>query len=270
VGILALRDLRFDRTDADLLTTFANQAALAIERSQLRGQALRSQLLEEVDRLRRALLGAVSHDLRTPLATMKVASSTLLDEEAELSAPNRRELYGLIDSQTDRLTRMVTGLLDMTRAQSGALVLHPEPCATGELAEDALAGLLPSLGDRSVEIAMPADLPKVLADRALVSQVLINLVENADRHSPEGTVITIRGEAVGPTEVHVSVEDCGPGVPPGDRELVFESFLRSSSDSRTGLGLWICKTFIEAHGGRIWVEDAGTGGARFLFTLEAA
>ena len=142
IGLLALRGLPVSAAaDRALLRTFANHAALAVERAQLREQALRSELLEEVDRLRRALLGAVSHDLRTPLATMKVASTTLLDRTISLSDADTDELHGLIDIQTDRSTRLVTSLLDMTRFQAGALELHREPWSVLDLVGETLAAL---------------------------------------------------------------------------------------------------------------------------------
>ena len=148
IGLLALRGLPVSAAaDRALLRTFANHAAVAVERAQLRQQALRAELLQEVDRLRRALLGAVSHDLRTPLATMKVASTTLLDRTISLSEADTDELHGLIDLQTDRLTRLVTSLLDMTRFQAGALQIHRQPWSIIDLVSDTLAHLGSALGE---------------------------------------------------------------------------------------------------------------------------
>ena len=269
VAILAVRGLA-EGTYGDLFRTFVNNAALAIEREELRNQALRSQLLEQSDLLRRALLGAVSHDLRTPLATMKVASSSLIDSEDELEPDERRELYGLIDHQTDRLDRLVTGLLDMNRYQSGALQLHVEASPVRELIDDAVAALSPFPSGRTVEGNVEEGVTVVCADRLLITQVLVNLLDNADRHAPPDTPLTVDSSVEADGKVRISVTDQGPGVPGAEHEAVFESFFRSDSGGRAGLGLWISRTFVEAHGGRIWVDDGPDGGARFHFTLPAA
>jgi len=266
VGLLAFRGLSASAADGALLRTFVNHAALALERVQLRTQAQRTRLLEEVDQVRRDLVGAVSHDLRTPLATMKVATSTLLAPDASLSGPDTRELYELLDQQTDRLTRLVTSLLDMNRYQSG--VLHPEIRAQPvlDLVGEALAGLRPALGDREVGLDRLDSLPEVDVDAVLIGQVITNLVDNAERHSPPGAPIVIAGRADGDL-VAVSVTDRGNGVPVAERESVFQSFVRFDTGGRAGLGLAIAKTFVEAHHQKIWVEDAPGGGARFVFTL---
>lgn len=269
VGMLVLRGLPESAADRDHLATFANHAALALERVQLRAQALRSELLEQVDQVRRDLLGAVSHDLRTPLATMKVASSTLLDPETILSDADARELYGLLDVQTDRLTRLVTSLLDMNRYQAGALGLDRRPSAVLDLVGEALAGLRPALGDRNVELDLPDGLPDVDVDPVLIGQVLANLLDNADRHSPPGHPICVAAQTRG-DRVALSVTDRGPGVPRDERDAVFESFVGFDTGGRAGLGLAIAKTFVEAHGERIWVEDVPGGGARFVFTMPVA
>jgi two-component system sensor histidine kinase KdpD len=269
VGILAIRGMPAREADRALLRTFANHAALALERAQLRDQAMRSELLEEVDRLRHALLGAVSHDLRTPLATMKVASSTLLSPPNPLSETDTHELHGLIDLETDRLTRLVTSLLDMTRIDAGVLVARPAPVSVRAVVDDTMTSLGPQLTDHSVEIDLPEHLPDVLVDRLLVGQVLANLIDNADHHAPPHTMITVAAETRG-DQVAVSVADTGPGVPPIEREAIFDRYVRFDTGGRAGLGLTIARTFVEAHGQRIWVEDAPTGGARFVFTLAAA
>ncbi len=269
IGLLALRGLPVSAADRALLRTFANHAALAVERAQLREQALRSQLLEEVDRLRRALLGAVSHDLRTPLATMKVASTTLLDRTVSLSDADTDELHGLIDAQTDRLTRLVTSLLDMTRFQTGALEIHRESWSILDLVSETLTSLRSALGSRPVEVILPEWLPPVDVDHLLVGQVLANLLENAHRHAPPESPITVAA-AVRAGRLVISVTDSGPGVPPEELEAVFDSFVRFDTGGRSGLGLAIAKTFVQAHGEHIWVEDAPGAGARFVFTLPLA
>jgi two-component system, OmpR family, sensor histidine kinase KdpD len=269
VGILALRGGPISASDRALLRTFTNHAALTLERAQLREQAMRSELLEEVDRLRHALVGAVSHDLRTPLATMKVASSTLLDPKIPVSEAMAKELYGLIDTETDRLTRLVTSLLDMTRVDAGVLDVRRQPTPLDDLVAEAVTSVLSALEERSLRVEHADDLPMVDADPLLIAQVLANLLDNAVRHAPSGSVITVAAEPTG-DQIAVSVTDSGPGVPSDEHEAVFNRFVRFDTGGRAGLGLSIAKTFIEAHGEDIWVEDVVTGGARFVFTLSAA
>ena len=269
VGILAMRGMAASTEDRAVLRTFANHAALALERAQLRDRALRSELLEEIDRLRHALVGAVSHDLRSPLATMKVASSILLDPPSPLSASDTYELHELIDLEADRLTRLVTSLLDMTRIEAGVLKVRSDRVAVDDLVSDAVVALRSALGDRQVDVSIPATLPDVNVDRVLIGQVLANLVENADRHAPPDTRISI---AAGTQDgrVVVSVTDAGPGVPDQEREAVFDRFVRFDTGGRAGLGLTIAKTFVEAHGEHIWVDDGYDGGARFAFSMPIA
>jgi two-component system sensor histidine kinase KdpD len=269
VGILAMRGMAVSTQDRAILRTFANHAALALERAQLRDRVMRSELLEEIDRLRHSLVGAVSHDLRTPLATMKVASSILLDPPSPLSESDTHELHGLIDLEADRLTRLVTSLLDMTRIDAGVLELRKDEVAAEDLVKDAVMALRSVLGNRAVEVSMPPTLPRVSVDRVLIGQVLANLVENADRHAPPDTMISIEAGLRG-NHVAVAVTDNGPGVPHDEREAVFDRFVRFDTGGRSGLGLAIAKTFVEAHGEHIWVEDGHGGGARFVFTMPLA
>jgi two-component system sensor histidine kinase KdpD len=266
VGILAILGTPDSAADRALLRTFANSAALALERAQLREQALRSEVLEEVDRLRHALMGAVSHDLRTPLATMKVASSTLLNPASPLSDADAHELHGLIDMETDRLTRLVTNLLDMTRFDAGVLEVRRGPQSVRTLVNEALVALRPALGERTVRMALADTLPDVDVDQILIGQVLANLLDNANRHSPPNSQITVTGE-LRSDRIAIAVADRGPGVPAEEREAVFDRFVRFDTGGRSGLGLTIAKTFVEAHGEQIWVEDVPGGGARFVFTL---
>ena len=200
---------------------------------------------------------------------MKVASSTLLDPTFLLSDADTHELHGLIDIQTDRLTRLVTSLLDMTRFQAGVLEIHREPWSVLDLVAEAVVPLRPALGERQVELHLPDWLPPVAVDHLLVGQVIANLLENADRHAPPDSAVTIAAEVSG-DRVAISVSDSGPGVPPEETATVFDSFVRFDTGGRSGLGLAIAKTFVEAHGERIWVEDTPTGGARFVFTLPLA
>jgi two-component system sensor histidine kinase KdpD len=269
VGMLAMRGMPALEEERALLRTFANHAALALERAQLREQALRSELLEEVDRLRHSLMGAVSHDLRTPLATMKLASSMLYDPAISLSEADEHELHGLIDVEADRLNRLVTSLLDMTRIDAGVLDIRRVPSSVRDLVDGTVASMHSALGESVVEVAMADDLPEADMDSILIGQVLANLLDNAARHAPPDTPITVAG-GISDDRIVVSVTDRGAGVPKSEQAEVFDRFVRFDTGGRAGLGLTIAKTFVEAHGERIWVEDAADGGARFLFTLPMA
>ncbi len=269
VGVLVLSELPERPAERDLLTTFANDAALALERARLREQAVRTQLLEEVDRFRQGLLGAVSHDLRTPLATIKVASSALASEGDALAPAGRAELYRLIEMEADRLGRLVANLLDLARVEAGVLTVQRSPVPVTELVEEARAALGPALSDHQVLVEIEPGLPEVLADPALVNSVLVNLLDNAQRHSPPDAPITVSARCRG-AEVEVAVCDEGPGVPAPLRDAIFHRFTRLDTAGRSGLGLALARTFVEAHGGRIGVEEAPGGGARFVFTLEPA
>jgi two-component system sensor histidine kinase KdpD len=270
VGLLALAGRPEPREMREVLPVLANQLALALERAQLHERVRQAELLEEADRLRHALVGAVSHDLCTPLATIKVASSTLVDPAAVLTGEDTAELYDLIDTQADRLTRIVNNVLDMTRVQAGVLEPRRESWSAADLLSECISAIRPSIDDRLVELRVPPWLPLVYVDQVLVEQILANLLENADRHGPTGTVITVEAELSTTDGVAVSVTDRGPGVRPGERDTIFDTFARFDTGGRAGLGLAIAKAFVEAQGGHIWVEDAPGGGARFVFTLAAA
>jgi two-component system sensor histidine kinase KdpD len=267
VGLLAVRGLPATGADREVLRTFVNHLALALERTQLREQAVKAELLEEVDRLRRSLVSAVSHDLRTPLATIKLSASNLIDPDVRFSREDSRELLGLIDLQADRLDRLVTNLLDMTRIQAGALHPRREPVQVANLVSEALTSLGPSVGPSRIRWMAPTDLPLVDVDRLLICQVLANLIENAARHGPEESDITVTAVLNGHRQVRVAVADRGPGVPTEERSSIFQLFNRREAGGRAGIGLAIAKAFVEAHGERIWVESAPGSGARFAFSL---
>jgi K+-sensing histidine kinase KdpD len=270
VGLLVMRDVPAEPTVRELLPIVGNHLAMALERAQLRERIVHAEVLEEVDRLRHSLIGAVSHDLRTPLATIKVASSTFLDRSSELSPGDAEELHSLIDLQADRLTRLVNSLLDMTRIESGTLEVRRRPWSLRDIVNEALAELHSSLAGRQVDVVLPDELPFVDVDPLLISQVLANLVDNANRHGPAGTPVAVAATMRGHDRLTVSVSDRGPGVPAAEREAIFEKFVRFDTGGRSGLGLAIAKAFVEAHGDRVWVEPAPGGGARFAFTLPVA
>lgn len=271
IGMLAITGVTITDQQREPLLLFANQIALAVERAQLREEALRAQLTQEVEQLARTLVAAVSHDLRSPLASIKASSSVLADADLapSLNDSARGELARLIDTQTDRLAALVTNLLDMSRVQAG--VLHPRTSLTtaSDLVTTVLQDL-PGTSSRQIITEIDADLPLLDVDTVLIGRVLTNLLDNASRYAPPGTPITIRAFQDNPATVTVSVADRGPGIPPSRRDEVFGFFYRRQNDTGTGLGLAIAKIFIEAHHQSIWADQNPGGGARFTFTLPVA
>ncbi len=265
VGLLGIWGRLHSRHDRELLLAFANHLALTLERAQLREQSVRVELLEKVDRLQRALVNAVSHDLRTPLATIKMAATTLRNPDAAVAQEQHDELLGLVDDQADRLDRLVTNLLDLGRVQAGTLALRREPIAVPDLVADAQRGR--PAGEHRVRFVGAADeLPLVDVDHLLIRQVLANLLDNAARHSPSGAAVTVTAAVRDDQRILVTVEDEGPGVPARDRAALFESF-NGHARGGTGLGLSIVQAFLRAHDQDIWIEDRPGTGARFCFTL---
>jgi len=212
----------------------------------------------------------VAHDLRAPLATVKASSSTLADPGLELTAEARQSLARLIDVQADRLADLVANLLDMSRIQAGVLEPRRSLTEVADLLASVSSDLGPALRGHPLEVRLADGLPPADVDIVLITRVLSNLVHNAVRHSPKDAPITVGARLSGPETIEISVTDHGPGVSPGQRDEIFAMFVRRDNDAGAGLGLTIARTFVEAHGQRIWVEDAPGGGARFCFTLPAA
>lgn len=273
VGVLAIRlpsgqpPLRTE--PMHLLETFANQAALALERALLAREAHRNRLAAEGENLRNALLAAVSHDLRTPLAAISGAASSLAFSDARLDPASRRELVLTIHEEAERMARLANNLLDMARLQSRGIVLRREWQPLEEVLGAALEQFDASLVGREVSLQLPADLPLVPIDEVLVERVMANLLENAIRYTPPTSPIELTASA-DPQAVTVSVLDRGPGLAPGEETRVFEKFVRgetSHSSRGIGLGLAVARSAVEAHGGRIWAENRPDGGAAFRFTL---
>jgi two-component system sensor histidine kinase KdpD len=270
LGVLGLRPdpallpLRPDQVD--LLEALARQAASGLERARLADEAQQARIAVEAERLRGTLLSSVSHDLRTPLATITGAASSLL-QDASLDGEGRRELEAAIYEESVRLNRLVTNLLDMTRLESGSLQLNRDWHSLEELVGSALARLEPTLKRRTVRVRLPEDLPLVPVDGVLIEQVLVNLLENAAKYTdPPGAIeVTARAED---GSITVEVADEGPGLPPCTEERVFEKFYRAESGPRGfGLGLPICRAIVTAHGGRIWAERRAGRGTRFRFAI---
>ncbi|HUQ38833.1 MAG TPA: ATP-binding protein [Acidimicrobiales bacterium] len=238
--------------------------ALQAERERLAEEATRAAVLERVDEQRAALLRSVSHDLRTPLSTIRAVATDL--SEADYDLDTRTELLALVASEAERLDRLVANLLDLSRIEAGALRPDRQSVSIEELFEDTVRRLARVLTGRRVHLQLPRDLPDVAADYSQLGQVASNLLENAARHAPEGSAIRVCGRAAA-GRVLVWVDDDGPGVALPERSRIFEPFRRGEASTSSGIGLAICKAIVEAHGGTIEAGNAPGGGARFTVSL---
>lgn len=273
IGVLAVKPEKPERFLAPeqmhLLETFANQMAVACERAQLSLENEKNRLQVKAEQLRNSLLSSVSHDLRTPLATITGAASSIIEGSNTLKVEDCREMAAEIYSESVRLNRLVGNLLDMTRVQSGNLKVKKEWCPVDEIIGAALNFLDNQLNatSRIVKIDIPDDIPPVPVDSTLIQQVLVNLLENAIKYTPAQTEIEVRAR-VENHQVTFEVADHGPGVSEEMRAKIFEKFVRNdTSQPGFGLGLAICSGIVEAHGGEIKVENRSDGGAVFSFTL---
>jgi two-component system sensor histidine kinase KdpD len=250
-----------------LLAGYAAQAAAALDRERLRTQAAQAEALAEGNRMRTALLAAVSHDLRTPLASIKASVSSLRQTDVEWSEADQADLLATIEQNADRLDALIGNLLDMSRLHTGSLQPFLRPTAIDEVAPAALLGLDDCL---HLEMAVPEGFPLVLADPGLLERVLANLFSNALRHSPAGQPPELQAQLVDNT-VLLEVVDHGQGVPDEQKERIFEPFTRVGDRyPGVGLGLAVAKGFAEAMGGRIVATDTPGGGLTVRITLPAA
>ncbi len=251
-----------------LLEVFANQTALAIERTLSRRAAEESRIRMQTEQMRSSLLSAVSHDLRTPLAAITGAASTLGAQGERLDAATRRELLDSISEEAERLGRLVSNLLDMTRFEAGGVQLQLDYFPLEEIVGAALQRIEPLLGGRTLNTDIPEDLPLVPADDVLLGQVLWNLLENAVKYTPDGSPIEV-GARAEPGWVVLEVRDRGPGITPGEEERIFEKFYRGGTrvTRGAGLGLPICRAIVEAHRGAIDAYAREGGGAVFRIRL---
>ena len=252
--------------ELNVLRTLAGQVGLAVEWARLGVEAEEARMDAETNRLRAALFSSVTHDLRTPLASITASVSGLLDDEAPLEAAARRELLETIDQEAGRLNRIVGNLLDVARMRAGAVTPSKTPVAFDEVIEGVVAGAEVLLKDHDVRLLVREDLPTVAVDVGLVDQALTNVLENAARFTPPGKRIdvTVAGSRGG---VQVRVADQGPGVASEERERVFEPFVRGEGSVGTGLGLAIARAIVQAHGGTIRVGEAPGGGAAVVIEL---
>jgi two-component system, OmpR family, sensor histidine kinase KdpD len=248
---------------------------VAIERVRLADERDQARLAAESERLRAALLTSLSHDLKTPLASITGAVTALRQYDELYDAAARDELAGTIQDEAERLSRFVANLLDMTRLAAGVIALNREPVDVGEVVGTALQRTTSVLSGHHVTVDLAPDLPMLNLDVVLFEQVLVNLLDNAAKYAPPGSEIVIQGRQTGEWVV-LQVCDEGPGIPPGDVERVFETFYRANKGDRqragTGLGLAICRGFIEALGGTITATNrTDRSGAVFaiVFPTEA-
>ncbi|HEY6451506.1 MAG TPA: sensor histidine kinase KdpD [Steroidobacteraceae bacterium] len=255
-----------------LLETFAAQIGLALERADAAARAQAVEVRAETEAIRNALLASISHDLRTPLATIAGGAATLAGNLDALSAADRRALATSVSEEAMRMSERVTTLLDLVRLETGAIQPRLEEYELGELVGSVLHRLETRLRRHSVQIELPPALPLLYVDGRLIEQVLENLLDNAGRYTPAGTRIRISARPL-TRQIEVSVEDEGPGLPGNDPEMLFEKFHRGAPESAEGgigLGLTICRTIVGLHQGRIWAENRAPHGAAFRFSVPQA
>jgi len=273
VGVLVMLPVNLRRIflpeQQKLLDTFLRQIAQAITRVRLAEQARKTQVDVEAERLRNSLLSSISHDLRTPLATIVGSASTLVEEDDTLKAEDKLELSHAIYDEAQRMSSLVNNILDMARLDAGAIELNKQWYPLEEIIGAVLTRLQKRLTDRLVTVKLPPGIPMIFVDAVMIEQVLINLLENALRYTPEGSSLEIMAEASS-FAVEISVADQGPGIPKGIENQLFEKFYRvrhEAAQSGVGLGLAICRAIIEAHGGSIQAQNRPTGGAVFSFII---
>ncbi len=248
-----------------LLEACVEQGSAALQRIELTGQAERSSGFEQADKLKTALLHAVSHDLRTPITIIKTSAENLRKLQHHLSTEERQETLEGIESAADQLNTMVGNLLDLSRLEAGAMPISRDWNALSDIAGDVAARMWELYHDERIRLLFPVDMPPVRCDFGLMLQALGNVVENALRYEPTGSMVDVRGSYL-LSEVRVAVIGHGLKIPPGERERIMEPFNRQEN-GHPGLGLAISRGIIEAHHGRIWVEDTPGGGATFIIAL---
>lgn len=252
-----------------LLRSFMGQAALAITRADLVTKAQEAEVLQETDKLQKALLNSVSHNLRTPLASIIGALNTVLEDGALLDAATQQSLLKTAQEEARKLDRLVQNLLDMTRLEGGTVRVRTEPCDVHELVGAALEQLGKATRTHSVSITIAHDIPFVSMDQVLIVQVLVNMLDNALKYSPREAPIEIEAR-LDSGQLEIRVLDRGMGISEQELERVFEKFYRGASQGTAmgaGLGLSICKGFVEAHNGRMLAKRRPQGGTEVAFFL---
>jgi two-component system sensor histidine kinase KdpD len=257
-----------------LLALAADQLALALRREDLRRAATQTEIARQSDALKSALLDAVSHDLRTPLASIRAAAGTLVDPELPPSAADARAAGTVIEQEATRLDQLVRDVLDLSRIEGGGLRPDLEALDVRDVVEPIVERLRPALGAREVRVTLPDDLPPIAGDAVLLDAVVSNLIENAARHAPSPAAVAISAHRNGGT-VELAVEDGGPGVPPDDLERLFDKFFRveragEGSRRGMGIGLAVVRGLTEAMGGRVAAERSPLGGLRVVVDIPVA
>jgi two-component system sensor histidine kinase KdpD len=266
---LAARGRALAATDRRVLGAFAAYAAAALEQQRLAAAAEAARPIAEADRMRAALLAAVSHDLRTPLASAKAAVTSLRSDDVQWAPDDYDELLATADESLDKLTRLVENLLDMSRLQAGAVAVFPRPTDLGEIVARALDDL--GSGSRKVIVDIPADLPEVAVDPGIGERVISNLVSNALRYSPPGTPPLLTASSLG-DRVELRVIDRGHGISPAQASRMFVPFQRlgdTDNTTGTGLGLALSRGLTEAMGGTLEPEETPGGGLTMALSLPA-
>jgi two-component system sensor histidine kinase KdpD len=251
------------------LETFSGQLALAMERDRRGREVEEARTEAEASRIRAALFSSVTHDLRTPLASITASASSLLEEGVPFSESQRLELLRTILEESQRLNRLVGNLMDLSRVRAGALLPSIQPVPIEDVVSAVVERMRPALGGRPLAVRIRDDIPPVPVDVMQMDQVLTNILENAVRYSPNGAAISISASRW-EDAVEVRVSDRGPGIPVHNRDHVFEEFYRrdvNGARAGTGLGLAIARAVIAAHGGAIWIEETPGGGATVGFRL---
>lgn len=271
VGVVRLNGITrgrgADGREMQRLRAAAALLAQVVERERLAAETTEMEVLRGADQVKTALLSSVSHDLRTPLASIKASVTSLLNERVEWDASARRELLDAVDQETDRLTRFVSRLLELSRVEGGAVQPRKDWHAVEDILSEVAERLDPS--QERVQLQVPANLPPANLDYVMVEQILTNLVENALKYSPAGQVVEVSAESHN-GHLSIAVVDRGPGIPPAEREHVFERFYRSPGlvgAPGTGMGLPIARGLAQAHGGDVEYAPHPDGGSVFTLKL---
>lgn len=264
----------YSSEDIDLLWTLARQAAMSIENARLYAEEKeRAFELEKLDQMKSDFLVMVSHQLKTPLTSVKVAADMLIEQEEREPSPLRRTLVQTLGMGVEALQKLITEIVDLAKIRAATLELKREPFDISRLVKDEVALITPSVTtkEQSLELELPDYLPAVLIDRERLRQVLVNLLSNANKFTPRGGRITVRAREDGDLGVVVEVEDTGPGIPEEEQQSIFEPYYQvadaSGYHAGSGLGLAIAKSLVELHGGKIWIESRVGEGSTFSFSI---
>lgn len=268
-GVLRLEKPLVEEGQQQLLDSYAHQIGLSLEVARLAEKNRRAEAAAENERLRSSLLSLVSHDLRTPLTAILGSADVLLERD---DVRENRAVQGLlqnIQSESERLARLISNLLEAQRLESEAFPLIKERCPLEEVIGTVLERCSKILLSREVRVVLPEDLPLIPMDSLLMEHVFQNLLENAIRYSPPGSPLELSARTKG-GEVEIALADQGPGIKNSELETIFEKFYKGAASPGSGLGLAICRAVVKVHGGRIWAENGPTGGAIFRWTLPLA